>query len=340
MIFIPKWRSLSTNSVESRRWLITTRADAPSEVAADFAAGDIFARLIVPMFLGERVIGAVVWLETRESRMFSDEDVRLAQTLATQAAIALDNALLVEAMAARNVELSKANKLKSEFLASISHELRTPMNAINGYSEMLLRGIYGDMSHKQVDRVERILRNGRSLLALIDDLLDLSKIDAGKMELRLEALKLHDEVGAIMYNLESQAAAKGLRLTMEAPEDLPTAKADPIRLRQVITNLLSNALKFTKTGGVSVVLSLHPNEGSGDLLWVAVTDTGIGIRPEDHAIIFDEFRQADQSTTREFGGTGLGLAISRKLVQIMGGEIWLESEVGKGSTFTFSIPVG
>lgn len=127
---------------------------------------------------------------------------------------------------------------------------------------------------------------------------------------------------------------------MEAPEDLPTAKADPIRLRQVITNLLSNALKFTKTGGVSVVLSLHPNEGSGDLLWVAVTDTGIGIRPEDHAIIFDEFRQADQSTTREFGGTGLGLAISRKLVQIMGGEIWLESEVGKGSTFTFSIPVG
>lgn len=326
------WGTIVHQSIESRRYQVITH---PANPEADSTPTE-FTVLSTPMILGERVIGALVWIESRESRTFSDEDIRLAGTLATQASIALVNALLVEELERRAVELTKANKLKSEFLASISHELRTPMNSINGYSEMLMRGLYGALTEKQNDRLERILRNGRNLLALIDDLLDLSKIDAGKMELQYQPTSLKDEVAAIIYNLESQAASKGLYLTLEAPDDLPLVHADQVRLRQVITNLLSNALKFTKTGGVAV--RIHRAERDTiEYLWTSVTDTGVGIRKEDQSIIFDEFRQADGSTTREFGGTGLGLAITKRLVEMMGGAIWVESELGTGSTFTFSI---
>lgn len=240
-------------------------------------------------------------------------------------------------MEERAVELMQANRLKSEFLARVSHELRTPMNSINGYSEMLLRQTYGALNEKQADRVERILRNGRSLLALIDDLLDLSRIDSGKMELHLEAVNLPEEIAAVIYNLESQAAARELYLRYEPAENLPRVQADATRLRQIIVNLLGNAIKFTKQGGISVRSQLT-YEGERAYVLTTVRDTGIGIRPEDQAIIFDEFRQADGSITREYGGTGLGLAITRRLVEMMGGRIWVESEVGVGSTFSFTLP--
>jgi GAF domain-containing protein/anti-sigma regulatory factor (Ser/Thr protein kinase) len=270
-------------------------------------------------------------------RTFTDEERDLAQLFASQAATAYENALLFEALQERAVELAKANKLKSEFLARVSHELRTPMNSINGYSEMLLRMVYGDLNEKQVDRIERILRNGRNLLAIIDDLLDISKIDAGKMELQFKPVNLREELAATIYNLESQVAAQGLYLKLEAPETLPRVRADSMRLKQVVTNLLGNAIKFTKQGGITVRVQVVNDEGV-NTVWTSVIDTGIGIKREDQQIIFDEFRQADGSTTREYGGTGLGLAITRKLVEMMSGRIWVESEAGKGSTFTFVLP--
>lgn len=287
-------------------------------------AGFEFARLLI--YSKERV------------RYFADEEIELTQLFAGQAAVAIENARLFEELEDRAVELSKANKLKSEFLARISHELRTPMNSINGYSEMLLRNTYGALNDKQNDRMERILRNGRNLLALIDDLLDISKIDAGKMEMRIMPVNIVEELNAVMYTLEAQAAAKGLYLRSELPPDLPFVRADAIRLKQVITNLFGNAIKFTKQGGVSVQAGMF-NEDTREMLAVSVFDTGIGIRHEDQHIIFDEFRQVDQSATREYGGTGLGLAITKKLIELMGGRIWVESEVDKGSTFTFILPV-
>ncbi len=338
---------LSERYLRERRAHVITQTQpyilTPQSVAADDDQGALIAAegwqqaLVVPMQKGEQHLG-VLNLYTYDARTFSEEEKELAVLFAAQAAIALENAMLFEALEERAVELMQANRLKSEFLARVSHELRTPMNSINGYSEMLLRQTYGPLNEKQADRVERILRNGRSLLALIDDLLDLSRIDSGKMELHLEAVNLPEEIAAVIYNLESQASARELYLRYEPAENLPRVQADATRLRQIIVNLLGNAIKFTKQGGISVRSQLT-YEGERAYVLTAVRDTGIGIRPEDQAIIFDEFRQADGSITREYGGTGLGLAITRRLVEMMGGRIWVESEVGVGSTFSFTLPV-
>lgn len=212
------------------------------------------------------------------------------------------------------------------------------MNSINGYSEMLLNHIYGEVNEKQGDRLERILRNGRNLLALIDDLLDISKIDADKMDLRIQPVSLRIELNAAIEVLESQAATRGLYLRNDAPDDLPLVRADSMRLRQVITNLVGNAIKFTKTGGITIESRVKEEAGRA-MLYTRVIDTGIGIRAEDQDIIFDEFRQVDGGATREYGGTGLGLAITKKLLEMMGGRIWVESTLGHGSAFTFVLPV-
>ncbi len=338
---------LSERYIRERRAL-TAFSHQPYVLTADTVTADEAQRaliaeegwqqvLVVPLQKGDQHLG-VLNLYAYHSRTFSDEEKELAALFASQAAVALENAMLFEALEDRAVELMQANQLKSEFLARVSHELRTPMNSINGYSEMLLRQTYGALNEKQSDRLERILRNGRSLLALIDDLLDLSRIDSGKMELHLEAVDLREEVHATFYNLESQAAARGLYLNYEIADELPSVQADSTRLRQVIVNLLGNAIKFTKQGGVTVRSHLT-YEGERAFLLTTVQDTGIGIRPEDQAIIFDEFRQADGSITREYGGTGLGLAITRRLVEMMGGRIWVESELGVGSAFSFTLPV-
>ncbi len=294
--------------------------------------------LAVPLIRAEQQLGLLNLYSKDTPRHFTEEEKDLARLFASQAAIALENAYLFETLEERAIELAKANQLKSEFLARISHELRTPMNSINGYSEMLLRGIYGQLSDKQIDRVERILRNGRNLLTLIDDLLDIAKIDAGKMQLIIESVDLIQELTVTLSNLEGQAAPRGLYLRLEAPETLPRVSADSVRLRQVVTNLIGNAIKFTKEGGVTIRVTLSQDNGR-PVVVTSVVDTGIGIRAEDQAMIFDEFRQADGSTTREYGGTGLGLAITRKLLELMSGYIWVESEPGGGSKFTFTLPV-
>ena len=295
--------------------------------------------LVIPLIKAGQQLGLLNLYAREEPRFFSDEERELAVLFAGQAAIALENAMLFEALEERAAELTTANRLKSEFLARVSHELRTPMNSIIGYSEMLLRPAYGALTELQADRIARILRNGRNLLMLIDDLLDISRIDAGKMALSSEPVDLCEEVRATLENLESQATARDLFLKLEAEAELPMVRADPARVRQIITNLVSNAVKFTREGGVQVqIRAVNGPEGRPEV-WTTVIDTGIGIHPDDQRIIFDEFRQADGSSTREFGGTGLGLAITRKLVEMMGGRIWLESTPGQGSAFTFSLPV-
>lgn len=303
--------------------------------------------LLVPLVKGIKMFGTLELYSKNTIHRFSDEDIEIAQLLASQIAIALDNADLFKALEARAEELAQANRLKSQFLANVSHELRTPMNSILGFSDALLSGIYGTMNENQTGRVERILRNGRNLLALIDDLLDISKIDAGRMELKIDDVNLQDEIHAVTTALESQLQAKQLTLTAELPPDMPFVQADSLRLRQIITNLFSNAVKFTKEGSIKVFVEvktetkLNPKPEENpvqEVVWVSVQDTGIGIKLEDQLIIFDEFRQADGSTTRQFGGTGLGLAITKKLIEMMGGRIWVDSEPGQGSTFTFVLP--
>jgi signal transduction histidine kinase len=233
-----------------------------------------------------------------------------------------------------NEQLSRASQAKSEFLANMSHELRTPMNAILGFSEMMIDGIYGEVPHALKEPLTDIQVNGRNLLRLINDVLDLSKIEAGRMEVALEEYSVGDVVNTVRSSLRSIAAEKGLAFTAHVPDDLPVARGDSGRLTQCLTNLAGNALKFTRRGSVDIAV-----EQVGDQLVYCVADTGIGIAAEELDNIFTEFRQVDTTITREFGGTGLGLSISKKFVERLGGRIWVESEPGKGSRFMFSVPL-
>ena len=235
---------------------------------------------------------------------------------------------------ALNAELERASKAKSDFLASMSHELRTPMNAILGFTEMIRDGIYGDIPDDIREPVGDIHTCGKQLLGLINNVLDLSKIEAGRMDLALGAYVVDDVVGPVRQALHALAAAKGLDLDVTIPADTPLCFGDGKRLTQCVMNLAGNALKFTREGRVEVRVEVQDD----DLLF-AVADTGIGIPAEQVGHIFEEFRQADVTVSREFGGTGLGLSITRKLVELHGGRIWVESVEGKGSTFFFRVPV-
>jgi signal transduction histidine kinase len=234
---------------------------------------------------------------------------------------------------ALNAELERASKAKSDFLASMSHELRTPMNAILGFTEMIRDEVYGEVPAEIREPVSDIHTCGKQLLGLINNVLDLSKIEAGHMELALGKYVVDDIVNTVALSLRSLAATKGLELVATIPADLPLCVGDSKRLTQCLTNLAGNALKFTREGRVEIRV-----ESRGDDLIYAVSDTGIGIPADQVAHIFEEFRQADVTVSRDFGGTGLGLSITRKLVELHGGRIWVESEEGKGSTFFFSIP--
>ncbi len=233
-----------------------------------------------------------------------------------------------------NEQLQQASEAKSDFLANMSHELRTPMNAILGFVEMLLDEIYGDMPPHLKEPLTDIQTNGKHLLRLINDVLDLSKIEAGRMELSLSEYSVEDMVETLRASLQSLALEKGLEFTAAAQEGIPLAFGDGKRITQCLTNLVGNALKFSKHGRVEVWV-----EQQGDALLYRVSDTGIGIPRDQIENIFTEFQQVDATITREFGGTGLGLNITKKFVEMHGGRIWVESELGKGSTFFFSIPL-
>ncbi len=241
-----------------------------------------------------------------------------------------------EALHIARQEAEEATRLKSQFLATMSHELRTPLNAIIGFSQVLLEGIAGPMSDKQLERVDRIFKNAEVLLNMINDLLDLAKIEAGRTELMAMPFTVSDWLRELTQGLEGLAQEKGLQFTVRLDQSLPHQMVgDPVRLRQIATNLLSNAIKFTDQGGVSIYVLRE-----GEDRWsIEVTDTGIGIPQESLRIIFDEFRQVDQSMQRRHGGTGLGLAITRKLVRMMGGQIDVSSAIGEGSIFTVHLPL-
>ena len=249
---------------------------------------------------------------------------------------------LNETLTRKNTDLDSANKelatlsrVKSQFLANMSHELRTPLNAIIGFSEMLQREAFGPLQPKQRRYVDNILNSGRHLLTLINDVLDLSKVEAGKMELKLGRVIVRDLLRDTATVMKGMADRKEIGLEAEEPSDDLCVSGDVIRLKQVIFNLLSNAIKFTPARG-SVRLRAAAGQGFAA---ISVEDSGVGIAPEDHLRIFDEFQQLASGDSREFQGTGLGLALTRRLVQLHGGQITVASEVGKGSTFTFTIPL-
>jgi signal transduction histidine kinase len=288
--------------------------------------------LAVPLMREERIVGGlVVW--RREPGKFSVEVVNLLQTFATHSVLAIENARLFREIEEKGRELETASKHKSQFLANMSHELRTPLNAILGYTELILDNICGDVSEKVRDVLTRLEKSGRHLLALINDVLDLSKIEAGQLTLSLNNYSMQDVVQTVFMGVESLAAEKKLDLKAAVAPDLPPGHGDERRLSQVLLNLVGNAIKFTETGEVRVEVKV-----SDGAFRVAVSDTGPGIALSDQARIFEEFHQVDSSSTRKKGGTGLGLSIAKRIVEMHGGRIWVESSPGKGSTFWFTLP--
>jgi signal transduction histidine kinase len=291
------------------------------------------ALLAVPLLREDSLVGGLV-LCRKAPGAFAPETVDLVQTLANQSVLAIENAELFDEIEQKSRELEAASRHKSEFLANMSHELRTPLNAVLGYAELIQDGIYGEVPAKMGDVLERIQQNGRHLLGLINDVLDLSKIEAGQLTLAPVDYAMRELVLDVVSATEALAAEKKLALEVDVPPDLPRGRGDERRLTQVLLNLVSNAIKFTEAGSVCVRAKVE--DGS---FVVAVTDTGVGIAPEDRERIFEEFQQVDTSSTRRKGGTGLGLAIAKRIVELHGGRIWVESTPGQGSTFAFTLPL-
>jgi two-component system, NtrC family, sensor kinase len=292
------------------------------------------ALLTVPLLGADRVVGALV-VRRKAPGEFAKSTVDLLQTFAAQSVLAIQNARLFQEIEEKGRELAQASQHKSQFLANMSHELRTPLNAIIGVTEMLRED--ADETKQDLEPFDRVLGAGRHLLALINDILDLSKIEAGRMELHLESFALAPLIEDAGKTIEPMAIKNGNRIVIDCPSDLGAIHADQTRFRQALLNLASNANKFTQNGVVTIAVRAQRLE-DGDWITVAVTDTGIGMTPEQMGKLFQEFSQADASTTRKYGGTGLGLVISRRFCQMMGGDITVESKPGEGSTFTISLP--
>jgi signal transduction histidine kinase len=314
---------------------------------------------IVPLRSAGVVIGTVSVYNRRDGRPFTDADLQLLQTLGDQVVVGLDRASVLEesrrnerALAAKNAELQRATRLKSEFLANMSHELRTPLNAIIGFSDLILTGEVGAIEPQPREFLEAVLRNGRHLLSVINSILDLSKIEAGRMPLELAHTDLREAITGAVADTASLRSGKRQECHLDLGGPLEVV-ADGVRVRQVLFNLLSNASKFTAEGGSIILRALptqaplpvpadrtgdEPRTAARDVVWVAVSDTGVGIRPEDMPKLFLEFSQLDSSASRQAQGTGLGLALCRKFVEMHGGTIGAESVPGRGTTVWFILP--
>jgi GAF domain-containing protein len=293
----------------------------------------IRAILAVPMIREDRLIGCLGVTRNRPGE-FAAETIELLQNFATQSALAIQNARLFHEIEDKSRQLEAASRHKSEFLANMSHELRTPLNAIIGFSEILAEKMFGDVNEKQTEYLQDILESGRHLLSLINDILDLSKVEAGRMELDLTEFDLPNAINNALILVRERASRRGIRLVSTIDERLGMIGGDERKVKQVLLNLLSNALKFTPEGG-RIDLRAAVNDG---MVEVSVTDTGVGIAPEDQDAVFEEFRQVG-TADKKVEGTGLGLALSRKFIELHGGRIWVESQEGRGSTFTFTLPV-
>jgi signal transduction histidine kinase len=308
--------------------------EAPASTLDDIILGAGYrALLIVPLLRPDRTVGLLV-VRRREPGAFPQSTVDLLETFADQSVLAIQNARLFREIEEKGRELELASKHKSQFLANMSHELRTPLNAILGYSELIIDNVYGEPSEKMRGVLERVQSNGRHLLGLINAVLDLSKIEAGQLTLTINDYSLKQVVQSVFVAVESLATTKRLALKVELPATLPPGQGDEQRITQVLLNLVGNAIKFTEAGEVAIAASAQ-----NGAFTVAVRDTGPGIAVDDQTRIFEEFQQADNSTTRSKGGTGLGLAISKRIIEMHGGRIWVDSELGRGSTFTISLPI-
>ena len=291
------------------------------------------AVLIIPLLRPDHIVGALV-VRRKSPGEFPQSTIDLLETFADQSVVAIQNARLFSEIEEKGKQLAVASQHKSQFLANMSHELRTPLNAILGYTELILDGIYGEAPEKAQAVLKRVESNGRHLLGLINDVLDLSKIEAGQLTLTLTDYSMKDVLYNVFSAVEPLANDKKLGFKVEAQPDMPKGHGDERRLTQVVLNLVGNAIKFSDAG--AVIIKASSTNGS---FTVAVQDNGPGISTADQGKIFEEFQQADNSATKKKGGTGLGLSISRRIVELHGGKLWVESELGKGSVFSFTLPV-
>jgi len=291
----------------------------------------------VPLLREGIPIGVLV-LMRRMVRPFTDKQIDLVTTFADQAVIAIENVRLFDEIQDKNRQLQLASENKSQFLSSMSHELRTPLNAIIGLTEMMVTNAARFGTEKALEPLRRVNAAGTHLLSLINEILDLSKIEAGKLELNPESINLARLIDEVVGTAGQLAEKNQNRLIVEAPEHLGALNADSMRLKQILLNLLSNACKFTKEG--EVILRVRKVADGRDWVELAVADSGIGMTAEQQAKLFQDFTQADSLTARRYGGTGLGLAITRKLARMMGGDVTVASEPGKGSVFTVRLPGG
>jgi len=294
--------------------------------------------LSIPLVIKKNLVGLVNLGRREFEAPFKQSDLQFLYTLADQVALAIENANLYR----KKIEEEKlrtklviSSRLKSEFLANMSHELRTPLNSILGFSEVLKDKMFGDLNEKQEEYVNYILESGQHLLSLINDILDLSKIEAGKLEMELAEVCIGDLLNNSLTMLKEKALKHRIELSLKLEDGIPDIYADERKVKQVVFNLLSNAVKFTPDGGKAGIEAYR----EGDGIRVTVWDTGIGIKEEDRAKLFKEFQQLDSGADKRYQGTGLGLALSKRLVELHHGRIWVESEPGKGSRFIFILPI-
>ena len=309
-------------------------ADLPMGVRLGTQATGMRSLIFAPMVFEGRGVGTL-WVGRKFPGSFGDKQIALLKTFADQAVIAIQNARLFSEIQEKSAQLEVANKHKSDFLANMSHELRTPLNAIIGFSEVLSERMFGEINEKQADYLKDIHESGKHLLSLINDILDLSKIEAGRMDLEISTFDLPSALSNAMTLVRERAQRHGIALALEVDKRLGAFQADERKFKQIVLNLLSNAVKFTPDGG-RVDVSAKKHDGK---IEVAVRDTGIGIAPEDHAAVFEEFKQVGRDYTKKAEGTGLGLTLTKRFVELHGGAISLESAPGKGSTFTITLPV-
>jgi signal transduction histidine kinase len=291
------------------------------------------ALLVAPLLRGRQIVGMLV-VRRKTPGLFAAGTVDLIKTFAAQSVLAIQNARLFHEIEDKGRQLEVASRHKSQFLANMSHELRTPLNAILGYTELILDSIYGETPDKMRAVLDRVQKNGKHLLGLINDVLDLSKIEAGQLVLSLNDYSIKDVVHGVYSAIEPLASEKKLAFKVDVPRDVPSGRGDDRRLTQVLLNLVGNAIKFTESGEVAIKASALNGSYT-----VSVSDTGPGISEDDQAKIFEEFQQVDNSATKSKGGTGLGLSIARRIIEMHGGRLWVESSPGHGSTFSFTVPI-
>ena len=295
---------------------------------------DVLSQIVIPLAFGNRVIGAIS-VESPFPDSFSESDLRLLRTLSVSVAATIESSRLFQEIQLANEQLRELDRLKTQFLANMSHELRTPLNSIIGFSRVILKGIDGPVTPEQEQDLNAIYNSGRHLLTLINDILDIARIEAGKMALVFEKVDVIEVAADAVATTRGLVQESSVELRTSFSHGLPLIEADPVRLRQMLLNLLSNATKFTQQGHVELAIHIRGEHH----IQISVTDTGIGVAKADYERIFTAFEQIEKRTDQSLHGTGLGLPITKRLVDMHDGEIWVESELGRGSTFHIILPI-